>query len=100
MNGNSYLDDILGEYKEVGDLNIESVKNIPTVEELVSDVQEKEMYNGTEEESSKASQTLQRNINVSKKLISKYYDDAAEYKHTFMKNEDGTYYWLKTEIVK
>ena len=58
------------------------------------------MYNGTEEESSKASQTLQRNINVSKKLISKYYDDAAEYKHTFMKNEDGTYYWLKTEIVK
>ena len=53
MNGNSYLDDILGEYKEVGDLNIESVKNIATVEELVSDVQEKEMYNGTEEESSK-----------------------------------------------
>ena len=100
MNGNSYLDDILGEYKEVGDLNIESVKNIPTVEELVSDAQEKEMYNGTEEESSKALQTLQRNINVSKKLISKYYDDAAEYKHTFMKNEDGTYYWLKTEIVK
>ena len=100
MNGNSYLDDILGEYKEVGDLNIESVKNIPTVEELVNNVQEKEMYNGTEEESSKASQTLQRNINVSKKLISKYYDDAAEYKHTFMKNEDGTYYWLKTEIVK
>ena len=100
MNGNSYLDDILGEYKEVGDLNIESVKNIPTVEELVSDVQEKEMYNGTEEESSKASQTLQRNINVSKKLISKYYDEATEYKHTFMKNADGTYYWLKTEIVK
>ena len=100
MNGNSYLDDILGEYKEVGDLNIESVKNIPTVEELVSDVQEKEMYNGTEEESSKASQTLQRNINVSKKLISKYYDDAAEYKHTFMKNEDGSFYWLETEIVK
>ena len=100
MNGNSYLDDILGEYKEVGDLNIESVKNIPIVEELVSDVQEKEMYNGTEEESSKASQTLQRNINVSKKLISKYYDEATEYKHTFMKNDDGSFYWLETEIVK
>ena len=100
MNGNSYLDDILGEYKEVGDLNIESVKNIPTVEELVSDAQEKEMYNGTEEESSKVLQTLQRNINVSKKLISKYYDEATEYKHIFMKNDDGSFYWLETEIVK
>ena len=100
MNGNSYLDNVLGEYKEIGNFDIESVKNIPTVEELVNNVQEKEMYNGTEEESSKASQTLQRNINVSKKLISKYYDDAAEYKHTFMKNEDGTYYWVKSEIVK
>lgn len=34
------------------------------------------------------------------KMISKYYDYATEYKHTFMKNSDGTYYWVKTEIVK
>ena len=100
MNGNSYLDNVLGEYKEIGNFDIESVKNIPTVEELVSDAQEKEMYNGTEEESSKVLQTLQRNINVSKKLISKYYDEATEYKHIFMKNDDGSFYWLETEIVK
>lgn len=37
---------------------------------------------------------------TSKKLISKYYDDATEYKHTFVKNEDGSFYWQKTEIVK
>ena len=40
------------------------------------------------------------NNEYNKKFISKYYDEATEYKHTFMKNEDGTYYWLKTEIVK
>ena len=34
------------------------------------------------------------------KLLSKYYDQATEYKHTFMKNEDGTYYWVKSEIIK
>ncbi len=34
------------------------------------------------------------------KLISKYYDYCTEYKHTFMKNEDGTFYWYKSEIVK
>ena len=37
---------------------------------------------------------------TSKKLISKYYDDATEYKHTFVKNEDGSFYWQKTEIIK
>ena len=35
-----------------------------------------------------------------KKIISLYYDDATEYKHTFVKNEDGSFYWQKTEIVK
>lgn len=34
------------------------------------------------------------------KLLSKYYDEASEYVHTFMKNDDGSYYWLKTEKVK
>lgn len=34
------------------------------------------------------------------KLISKYYDYCTEYKHTFMKNEDGSFYWYKSEIVK
>lgn len=35
-----------------------------------------------------------------KKILSKYYDDATEYRHTFVKNEDGSFYWQKTEIVK
>lgn len=34
------------------------------------------------------------------KLLSKYYDEATEYKHTFMKNPDGTFYWVKSEIIK
>lgn len=34
------------------------------------------------------------------KLVSKYYDYCTEYKHTFMKNEDGSYYWVKSEIIK
>ncbi len=33
------------------------------------------------------------------KLLSKYFDSATEYKHTFNKNPDGTYYWVKTEII-
>ena len=45
-------------------------------------------------------QDMYSNNEYNKKFISKYYDEATEYKHTFMKNEDGTYYWLKTEIVK
>ena len=46
------------------------------------------------------SQDMYSQNEKSKKLISKYYDDATEYQHTFVKNADGTYYWLKTEIVK
>lgn len=34
------------------------------------------------------------------KLLTKFYDQASEYKHTFMKNEDGTFYWYKSEIIK
>lgn len=34
------------------------------------------------------------------KIIEKYYDQAMTYKHTFMKNEDGSYYWVKSEVVK
>lgn len=34
------------------------------------------------------------------KILTKFYDQASEYKHTFMKNEDGSYYWLKSEIIK
>lgn len=37
---------------------------------------------------------------TSKKLISNFYDKATEYKHTFKKNENGTYSWLKSEIIK
>lgn len=37
---------------------------------------------------------------TAQKMIAKYIDDATEYKHTFMKAEDGSFYWLKSEIVK
>ena len=54
----------------------------------------------SEIESVSVTQDLYSYTEFSEKLISKYYDEATEYKHTFMKNQDGTYYWLKTEIVK
>ncbi len=34
------------------------------------------------------------------KILNKYFDQASEYKHTFMKNEDGSFYWVKSEIIK
>ena len=34
------------------------------------------------------------------KVLSKFYDEASEYKVTFMKNDDGSFYWLKTEVIK
>ncbi len=34
---------------------------------------------------------------IDKKILSTHIDDAYEYKHTFTKNSDGTYTWLKTE---
>lgn len=33
-------------------------------------------------------------------ILSKFYDEASEYKVTFMKNDDGSFYWLKTEAIK
>lgn len=33
------------------------------------------------------------------KLITKYYDKAMEFKHTFMKNADGSYYWVRSELI-
>lgn len=35
--------------------------------------------------------------NISKKVLSTYQKQAYGYKHTFMKNADGTYTWAKTE---
>lgn len=37
---------------------------------------------------------------LAKKVVSTYYDDATEIVHTFMKNEDGSYYWVKSAITK
>ena len=54
----------------------------------------------SELDSIEVTQDMYSDYDYNKKLISKYYDEATEYKHTFMKNQDGTYYWLKTEIVK
>ena len=63
-------------------------KNTQTLEQFVADVEMKAFTPDgiTSEESFK--------------LLSKYYDQATEYKHTFMKNEDGTFYWYRSEIIK
>lgn len=34
------------------------------------------------------------------KVVSAYEEGATEYLHVFMKNSDGTYYWVSSEIVK
>ena len=38
--------------------------------------------------------------NAHEKVLTKYFDQATEVKHTFMKAEDGTFYYLKTELIK
>lgn len=37
---------------------------------------------------------------ILKELINNYYESMKEYKHTFKKNIDGTYYWYSTEPMK
>lgn len=90
LDWNSYRSNELGRYKELYiDSNADS--NLQTLGELVSGVEMKSFarlensYYGEEDEL---------------KLLSKYYDQASEYKHTFMKNADGTYYWVKSELIK
>lgn len=58
-----------------------------TIDEVVNGITAKPMYAGLNQE-------------IASKVITKYYDDASEYVHTFMKNEDGTFYWVKSEKEK
>ena len=70
---------------------------LPQLNELLADVTIKEIYTGDPTTDSQAEKYY---IETYKKILSKYYDDATEYKHTFMKNENGTFYWYKSEIIK
>lgn len=45
-------------------------------------------------------EALAKQIDNAQKLLTKYAENATELKHTFMKSEDGSFYWVKTEIVK
>ena len=69
----------------------------PQLNELLADVTVKAIYTGTPTSDSQYEKNI---IENNKKILSKYFDDATEYKHTFMKNEDGSYYWVKSEIIK
>lgn len=69
-----------------------------TLNELLADVTVKAIYTG--DVTAVQYQSEKDTIENHKKILSKYYDQATEYKHTFMKNEDGTFYWYKSEIIK
>lgn len=66
------------------------LQSIVSEEELLSNIQLKPF----------AKINTNFNTENDEKFLSKYFDQATEYKHTFMKNEDGSYYWVKSEIIK
>ena len=84
----------LASYKDFTNDNL--CTHIPTLEELCADVEMKTFAKPQLKEGRIG--TIEYDERM--KLLSKYFDDATEYKHTFMKNEDGTYYWVKSEIIK
>lgn len=61
-----------------------------TQQELLGDVSDYKVYCGVHYNTGDAHE----------KILTKYFDQATEVKHTFMKAEDGTFYYLKTELIK
>ena len=86
---NVYTSDTLGVYR---DFSGEEFSHLDTLDELTSGVEQKQFVTSTVNAGMDRDQK--------EKLLSKYYDEATEYKHTFMKNDDGSFYWVKSEIVK
>ena len=76
---NSMFSKYLGQYYST----IPDGYSFENFEEFTKDVQLKDFVEGSND-----------------KLLSKFYDEASEYKVTFMKNDDGSFYWLKTEVIK
>ena len=67
----------------------------------VADVEPQNIYVGKVETPDEGNaEYIKANLLSTQKVLTKYQDDATIYKHTFMKNEDGTFYWYKSEIVK
>ncbi|MBO5477352.1 MAG: hypothetical protein J6A15_06340 [Clostridia bacterium] len=86
--------EVLDSYKDFE--SDELYANCPTFEELIAGVNVKAFAKPNLAENSGDGYLYDNRM----KILSKYYDQASEYKHTFMKNEDGTYYWVKSEIIK
>ncbi len=67
----------------------------------VADVEPQNIYVGKVETPDESNvEYIKANLLSTQKVLTKYQDEATIYKHTFMKNEDGTFYWYKSEIVK
>lgn len=90
----SYDSQMLNRYKDF--TNDSFYTHIQTIDELCADVEVKTFAKPQLSEESIASIEYDERM----KILSKYFDDATEFKHTFMKNEDGTFYWYKSEIIK
>lgn len=80
---NSLLSTKLGEYGEEY-----ATIDLPTIDELTAESENHQIY------------LLDNSSEDGKKLLNKFYNQASEYKHTFMKREDGTIYWVKTDLIK
>ena len=87
----------LGSYKdnELGNQLDENVYDnqgniTSTFDEALGDVSDYKVYCGVHYNTGDAHE----------KILTKYFDQATEVKHTFMKAEDGTFYYLKTELIK
>ena len=94
LNWKAYDSNVLARYK---DFTHESLyTNVKTLDELCVDMEAKTFAKPQIKENTIGAIEYESRM----KILSKYFDDATEYKHTFMKNEDGSYYWVKSEIIK
>lgn len=67
----------------------------------VADVEPQNIYVGKVETVDERNvEYIKANLLSTQKVLTKYQDEATIYKHTFIKNDDGTFYWYKSEIVK
>ena len=85
----------IAKYKDFSDEEKSGYENVNNIEDIIDGVEARAFV-----KSNNSSFNYEYDFDTRCKILTKYYDQATEYKHTFMKNEDGTFYWYKSEIIK
>lgn len=82
-------------YKDFSNEEKNGYEDFENFESIIDGVEAKAFV-----KSNNSSLNYEYDFDTNCKILTKYYDQATEYKHTFMKAEDGSYYWVKSEIIK